>query len=228
MKVFARQVAPEYQESPFFTQDEHWQGIVLAGNTDLRGRVTAAYDNLISSLDQAASELRYYHSLYRSLPDFIMSYFPPEFRDFYTPYELNQWKTLLENHWNSNSYSDLYDTICEGLTLITGCPYAYRTLRGSVQGEWQYVFYPKNKYSDKDIRQLEIEYFNLGSEWIIHDGDDIPQEPDDIKGYSIYCYSEDIRKEIAESAGVKPEDVVLYEFDRFDRIAHQPVYRLAQ
>jgi hypothetical protein len=63
-----------------------------------------------------------------------------------------------------------------------------------------------------------MEYFNTGSEWIIHDEESEPETVKDISGYSVYCYSwntDGIKKEIADAAGSDPDDVILYEFDKY-------------
>ena len=74
------------------------------------------------------------------------------------------------------------------------------------------MFYPVDEYSNDDIRTFEAYYFNTGSEWIIHDSDSIPENANDIDGYSMYCVTYDAQKEIAAAEGVNPEDVVLYEY----------------
>lgn len=68
------------------------------------------------------------------------------------------------------------------------------------------------------LSAFEVEYFNTGTEWIVHDVDSFPESPEDINGYSIYCHSwnkDGIAKEIADSAGGRPEDVKLWAFDGY-------------
>ncbi len=67
---------------------------------------------------------------------------------------------------------------------------------------------------------FETGYFNTGTEWIIHDEDYIPEAPEDICGYSMYCYTDNPAKEIAESEGVSADDVVLYKCE----MRYMPVY----
>jgi hypothetical protein len=67
-----------------------------------------------------------------------------------------------------------------------------------------------------------MDYFNTGTEWIIHDEETPPESPEDINGYSLYCYSWNdtgLREEIANTAGCKPEEVKLFKFNDFKRIA---------
>ena len=77
--------------------------------------------------------------------------------------------------------------------------------------------YSPVQFSPDFVRNFEIEYFNTGTEWIIHDEDDAPENPEDISGYSMYCYTYNPAEEIAQEGGVDVADVVLYEFDGYTR-----------
>jgi hypothetical protein len=110
------------------------------------------------------------------------------------------------------------EVIADALALIYGEPFELCTLRGCCQGEWQYCIYPA-AYGYTYRHALETEYFNTGTEWIIHDEEEAPEEPEDINGYSIYCYSYDPRAEIAANHGVQPEEVQLYTFAGYTRRA---------
>ena len=46
-----------------------------------------------------------------------------------------------------------------------------------------------------------------------------PESPEDISGYSMYCYTYNPAEEIAHEGGVDVADVVLYEFDGYTRAA---------
>jgi hypothetical protein len=108
------------------------------------------------------------------------------------------------------------------LNALTGGNWIQTTIRGCCQSDWQDIIYDSEKYTRDDIQRLEIEYFNTGSEWIIHDENTEPKTPDEISGYSVYCYGwngEQIRAEIADAAGVKPEDVVLFKFSGYTQTA---------
>ena len=101
--------------------------------------------------------------------------------------------------------------ILRALHLVTRKRYEKRTIRGSCQCDWQNVYYPVADYTQKSLDQLEMEYFNTGTEWIIDpDGDN----------YSTYCYSwnnDGIKKEIADAAGTTPENVILQAFTGWKR-----------
>lgn len=47
MKIYAKQISPEYQESPLFLCEEFWpEGIILDGNRDYTSRTISAYDDI--------------------------------------------------------------------------------------------------------------------------------------------------------------------------------------
>ena len=61
----------------------------------------------------------------------------------------------------------------------------------------------------------------MGTEWIVHDGPDAPNTPEDIEGCSYYCveYGDALKKELAGMIGCAPEELIMYKFDGFTRIA---------
>lgn len=57
MKIYAKQISPEYQESPLFLGDEFWpEGIILDGNRDYQSRTIPAYDDIKRYFDEMAEE----------------------------------------------------------------------------------------------------------------------------------------------------------------------------
>lgn len=80
------------------------------------------------------------------------------------------------------------------------------------------------EWSREALDDLETEYFNTGSEWIVDDGEFNPDEdsPLNINGCSIYCHAgsdDGIKQEIANSFGGAAADVVLYHFAGWSRSA---------
>ena len=129
----------------------------------------------------------------------------------------------IERYNDTYRSADLNNIMCEVLTIVARQEYNWKTIRGCCQGDWNYIFYPVEEYSNSYLHSFETMYFNTGSEWIIHDSDSIPESADDIDGYSMYCVTYDVQKEIAEAEGVNPEDVVLYEYHE----RRQPYYTIA-
>lgn len=157
MKIIAKQVPPEYQDSNF--DPECWPGVIFHGNRDYHSRTTPIFESIIER--------------------------------FYT-----------EKH------------ILRALYFMTGKKYERHTIRGCCQRDWQDIYYPAADYSRDSLEYLEIEYFNLGTEWVITSAED----PD---GYGLYCYATDtdaIRAEIADATGENPENVILQTFTGWKRL----------
>lgn len=221
MKIYARQVPPEFQNSPleFFSVADRYPEIIIAGNSYFKEHTTPLYDYIIQNYDDAAEyldELKIMgrdRATYKNVTAIINDFFPAsEFRDRpYTKRDIHQIRIALELYGTSDYYGG--DYIVSMLAAITGKEYRSATIRGCCQSDWNDIVYPAADYSADDLDRLEIEYFNTGSEWIIHDGPDAPETENDISGYSVYCYgwNEDkIRAEIADAAGAAGADVILY------------------
>ena len=121
---------------------------------------------------------------------------------------------------------------CRALELMTGKPFGWKYITGCSQGDWQYVIYPHEEVSEKAIKALEAQYFNTGTEWIVHDDisdEDLGEDsfPSGFSGgYSTYCHAwddEGIRKELASHAGCDPTDVVMHKFEGYKQT---PIYKL--
>ena len=49
--IYARQIAPEWQESPIFLDGMFPENIVVTGNRDYISRTTAEYDRVLDTLE---------------------------------------------------------------------------------------------------------------------------------------------------------------------------------
>ena len=227
MKTYARQIAPEYQTSPFYWTDRTPDGIIFDGNRDYNRRTTPLYERIIDSYEELAREIesinaRDGYAAYTSATEAINAYFPPlEYRNKpYSTRDIHAIREALSLYGTREYYNGRYVTAM--LSAITGEEWTNATIRGNCQGDWQNIIYNRALWTSDDIATLEIEYFNTGSEWIIHDENAAPDTPEDISGYSVYCYGwndEQIRAEIASAAGVNPDDVILFEFSGYTKIA---------
>lgn len=206
MKVYARQINPAYQESPLFLSDVWPENVIFTGNRYYNERTIPAWDkldNVEEVIDSYGPE-----EWYRNITDALNDLVPRDDGRGYNTRQVHEWKKLIDE-W------DIADDDCkaEALSLITGKKYDYTTLRGCSQDDWIDIFYPVEEWDRKSLECLEMEYFNTGSEWIIHDEETEPETPEDISGYSVYCYGWDtdsIKEEIKEITGA--EEVVLYEY----------------
>lgn len=229
-KIYARQVPPEYQESPLF-----WGIDINAeifGNRRFQSITSKLFDELPSMIEDLSCvwdniQNGYYKD--DNWADELRDVVPPRGRGDYTREERKiKWVDLLRRYGGGDNCTPRF--WCDALELITGIGWNHCTLRGSCQGDWQYCIYPADDWNGNSLERLEAEYFNTGTEWIVHDGETPPNGAEDIDGYSVYCVGWNdnlIRMEIADADGenVPIENVILYKFDGY---IQTPKYREAQ
>lgn len=222
MKVYAKQVAPEYQKSPLLLFNEWPEDMAICGNSDFNSHCPEVFTRVYKALqdgelNEALSNLEsgagYYSEFYKNATEAINNLLYPE-KASYSTRDIHTIKMLVAEYSTCRS-CDENRILCEALSVVTGQRWECSTIRGCCQSDWQEVFYIADNWSREALSTFETEYFNTGSEWIIHDGDNLPESPEDIEGYAIYCYSwdeDDIAQEIANYAGCSPEDVELWSF----------------
>jgi hypothetical protein len=218
MKIYAKQVMPEYQESPLF-MDEWPENVYVFGNRHFRDHGGEYIKNIKNSMYDAAYELkqltRGLHVRGYSLTEILCDFLPAENGREYSRADRLEWRALLLN-FDAGAITD-DDAITTALQLITGREYDAAQICGCCQDDWNNIIYP-SEYGREWLENFEIEYFNLGAEWRISEGD-----PDSDDNYYIYthAWNEDgQRAEIAAAAGVDPADVVLYVFDGYTKTAN--------
>ena len=217
MKIYAKQVAPEFQESPLFF-DEWPENVYIFGNRHYIDHGAEYIENIKNSMYDAADELKrvirgaaFGYSLIEILTDLL----PAENGREYSRADRLKWRALLLN-FDAGTIDD-DDATTAALELITGDEYNAATVRGCCQSEWNNIIYPA-KYGREWLENFEIEYFNTGDEWRITEGD-----PDSDDAYYFYTHAwndDGQRAEIAAAVGVDPADVVLYCFDGYIKMAN--------
>ena len=224
MIIYAKQVPPEHQESPLYLFEEWPENVYVFGNRHFNQHakrleeIRAALADLADTWEELNDGGHAYYASWReALNDLI----PPEDaeREYTRTERLELAKLAAQFEWCSSSAEN--SILCAVLELVTGQEWEEGTLRGCCQGDWQEIIYPA-AYGREWLDQFEAEYFNTGTEWIIHDGNEAPETPEDISGYSVYCYGWNhdlIRQEIADAAGCSPENIILYEFTGWSRSA---------
>lgn len=223
-KVYARQIAPEWQRSPLEDAPECWpENVIITGNAQMHEHTTDIYDCIIAAYDNAAADaenLR--NSGYRNITELINDYFPPlELRGKpYSTRDIHAIHYTLKMYGCRAYYEGLH--IAEMLSAITGTEYRRDTLRGTCQSDWNDIYYPA-EYGREWLAAFECEYFNTGEEWIFSDPLEAPpDDPGDVDGCAVYVHGwrdAERRAEIADAAGVDPADVVLYEFSGWQQTA---------
>ncbi len=188
--IYAKKIKAEYTISPFDTYEEAFS-CAIDGNKDFHSWTSFEYNNIKEVLDDG--------SIFEFLENTkdieeIKSYFDDQFSILHDLKEDEAW-TLRQKiiDYGSHSYNL---TLCEILTIITGSQWGWRIIRGSVQREWNNFYYDTSIWSDEDIRRLEIEYFNLGTEYECSYHEDMRNSD------WIYCHGtnwEEDKKEILEN-----------------------------
>lgn len=219
MKITAKQVPPEYQESPIFWDLEAGplDGLELYGNRRLNRHTSTLFDALPGILDDLAAIWdNMTHGFYDSCDwaEELADMAAPQGRPAYTREERAQtWPALLAR-WIDAAHTtpELY---CDALELITGAEWDFCTLRGCCQSDWQECIYRADMWSQEALKNLEIEYFNTGTEWHVI-------WPDEPAGVHIYCHAwndDGQRAELAEAVGCDPGDIILQRFTGWTRTA---------
>lgn len=217
MKIYAKQVPPEYQESPLF-MGEWPENVYIFGNRHFQDHGGDVIENIKNSMYDAAEELKQLPrggSYYESFIDIISDLLPtPEHKKEYSRAERLRWREILLA-FDAEKIGGI-TAAAAAFELITGKEYAAATIRGCCQNEWNNIIYPA-EYGREWLKEFEIEYFNMGAEWRINEG-----SPDSDESYYFYSHSwneDGQRAEIAAAAGVDPADVVLYVFDGYAQTA---------
>lgn len=221
-KYIAVQVNPEYQESPLLMDIDDMEGTWLDGlcfwgNPYYKPRYNKEFEELLENLDEATQDYRAIvenqdWKPFDTVEEIVKNYFT------YSGNDWDAWVEVFETHYKTN-FDYEYSTIAIGLSLLTGKKYDYRQISGVVQSEWNYLFFPVDEWTDKQIGEIETEYFNKGAEYVITIepmDEDISLERvlycDSISVY-VHGWNDDMnKKELAEVNGCKPEEIIMYNY----------------
>lgn len=225
--LYAAQISPEAQESPIFVPGCFPENIAVYGNRSYNEHLPKVYKRVQDALndgylDDAIRDPDNYN--FKNVTAAINEYLWPEKKTRYSTKDISRLKKLILEYFEVRDAEPL---LLEALSIVTGMRWEISTIRGSCQGDWQTVAYPVDEWSREDIRRFESEYFNTGSEWVVHEGETEPESADDVEGHTLYCVSwgsDAIKMEIAGVEGVKPEDVRLFVYAGERRI---PIYEIA-
>lgn len=222
MKIYARQIMPEFQDSRIFDDDGNGvEYINVWGNKDYQSRTSSVFDRVKECLDagELAEDIEAVmeknpSAIYGNITEAINNQL---WRDDGKPYstrQIGKLKQLVLRYSECRS-SEEDQILVDVLSIVTGEEWDYRNIHGCCQSEWNTVYYPVKYWTKESLDAFETMYFNTGSEWIVHEGDTEPTSPEEIDGCAYYCVSwddEGIKKELAEAIGEKPEDIVLYKY----------------
>lgn len=215
--IYARQIRPELQESPLQYDECYPYDMIVCGNRYYQNHTIDVYDLFMDNWEFVYDAMKdcaekYEYRRYNTVTEAIMDNFPPQHKQKYSSRDIHAWKSILEEM----CYEEEEVTICKALDLITGKSWDTTEIHGCCQGDWQTIIYCTDTWNRAALREFEMEYFNLGSEWMIHEGTEAPETPEDINGFTVYCatYDDDeIRRIIADAACGNPDEVVMYAHD---------------
>lgn len=225
MKIYAKQVPPDYQESPIFLDECFPDNIAVCGNRDFNSHTPEVFDMVktvleVGELADTLENVNEWRQWYKNVTEVITEYLP-SLKGKYSTNAIHALKNLIIEYSTCSSSAE-DEILCKVLSIVTGKKWAYGTIRGCCQSDWQDIYYPVDEWNKEALTMFEIEYFNTGTEWIVHDEEIEPESPEDISGFSMYCTSwndEGIKQEIAEASGGKIEDIILYAFDGYTQTA---------
>lgn len=225
MKIYAKQVPPEYQDGYYLLDDDFiFSGnVIIYGNRDHKGYNGDQITTIERMIDDILSmyENDYYKSFYKTFSEACNDILNSGVE--HKPYTTKQVHAIKE-FCKSYDYRQERENYIFMLELLTRKKWDYQSIRGCVQREWNYIYY-SDEISPETVDYIECIYFNMGTEWIIDDSGEFDPEtdsPDDISGcgyYSTEYQPEKIAKEIQENFGTPGDTVILYEFSGFSRIA---------
>lgn len=221
-KYIAVQVNPEYQESPLLLDIDSMEGTYLEGlcfwgNSCYKAHVTDKFNSLLDNLDDATEDFlaiveEQDYKNFDTVEEIVRNYFT------YSGNDWNKWAEVFQMHYRAN-FCPKESVLVAGLSLLTGKTYDYKQIRGSSQSEWNNIFFPADEWTDKQIRNIEVEYFNEGAEYIITiepvDEDTSPEDVVCFDTVSVYVHGwtdEQERQELAEVNGCKPEEIIMYKW----------------
>lgn len=216
MKIYAKTCSPEWFDYRMY-EDDIPENFHIDGGRDY-GNINGEYLESIQKIIDGFDSWDYEYYYHNSIKDLLTDYMPKKVNGKkLSPKEMNVIKVALSkyNDYRKSDYEENVRIVI--LSIIYGEPYKAFSIRGCCQGEYAQVFAPAN--TDQSlIDYIEAIYFATGTEVIVHDEDNEPNDAREISGYSFYTdkYSpEDIKQIIAKDNGCNVEDVVLYVFDGY-------------
>lgn len=235
MKIYARQINPQYQDSIIFDDDGNGvEYINVWGNKNYQSRTSSVFDRVKECLDagELASEIeaiteKSSYAIYGNVTEAINNWLYRDDGKAYGTQQIRKLKQLVLRYSDCHR-SEEDQILVDVLSIVTGEEWDCKDIHGCSQSEWNTVYYPVKYWTEESLEAFETMYFNNGSEWIVHEGDTEPTSPEEIDGCAYYCVSwndEGIKKELAEAVGAEnPEDIVLY---KYAGSVSTPVYEVA-
>lgn len=125
MKIYARQISPEYQESPLFMGDEFFpDNIAVCGNRDYHSHKPELFENVQNVLEQGelAEILEYpknWADWYKNATQAITEYLPPTNGKKYSTNAIHALRCLVLDY-SCCACSKENEIICKVLSIVDG------------------------------------------------------------------------------------------------------------
>lgn len=227
MKYVAKQIPFDKQESNFYYSD-YGTDYIIFGNKKFTSYTNDIFDHMVNVFENG-----YLHEDIDNIPvnssfseyrKIIEDYFPIVYHDKtqyretnYTDNEIDIIRYALKQYDYCGMFNQI-DLIKQVLSVLSGKTYTYKEIHGTVQSEWNVIYYPEKTYTDDQIRTIETMYFNTGSEFEVY-----PENDKDDRTFIYVCndFSDDeIKKELSETIDCKPEDIEIHHFTGYSYIAN--------
>lgn len=119
--IYARQIAPEWQESPIFLDGMFPENIVVTGNQDYISRTTAEYDRVLDTLESYSEALESPREYgYKCATEAAIDLLQPVKGKFSTG-NIHALKGYFSRYGTGSSRDDK-EIIARVLSLVTGQP----------------------------------------------------------------------------------------------------------
>lgn len=214
MKIIAKQIPPEYQESPLFYGAEFWpENVFVFGNRDFNqhAETVEALKTALENIANVYDDMQHGGAWTDDLLYAIHCELPDEYRREFTRQERLQ-IVELANAYTAADSGDENNVLCNALELFTGKTWSTGTIRGCCQGDWQNIIYPA-EYGPNWLEEFETEYFNTGTEWAVD------PDGDNVHVYAHGWRDAEIRAELADAVGVAADNITLLKFTGWSRTA---------
>lgn len=223
MKYICRQENPAYQESPMYRDMDMWNEIYdrlfLVPTDHCYGIRNDVLKDFFNNVEEAANEWyaikeKSPYKTYDTITEILNNLLYREDGKKWDTRQAHAWKEILDS-WDEDEES----VVLKALDLYYGGDWDSRQIRGCSQGDWALVYFDCSVWPKESIEALEIEYFNLGEEWICsctpitdEEAEEATEEDTEDEVW-VYVYSMDEegkRKEIAEAIGCNEDEVVMF------------------
>jgi hypothetical protein len=193
MKVIARKIS--VPTSPFEYGDAP-ECVYVFGNDRLKGirdEEITEIKNALEAIAEDYDDLTHGRLYDNNLHAILWYHLPRENGVGYSREERKTIVRIAQEYLDGTDDADGLRAICDALEMVHGIAFDWYEIHGCCQGDWQTAIVPM-RWSLKDVENLEIEYFNLGEEYVVDDE------------YGIYVLR-DAATEIADYYGCDPDDV---------------------